>query len=228
MVITGWSVRGGSGTTVVTAGLATVSASTSPTLLIDLCGDSRALFQLPAATPTGLLDWAVAHHSVGPQTIADLITPVPLPTGVLHVLEGGHASADLAQAERDDFESRLAEGLGWITSSYRRVIIDAGHRANPITHAITNDSCSVLVIRPCILSIRAALRSDRPVVGAVIVGNGPSLPSSDIEAILGVPVLGQLNTCRSVPSAVDAGSFAQRLPRELARLGRTVLSTLAP
>ena len=58
MLIACWSVKGGSGTTVVAASLALLLASSaSGVLLADLAGDAPAVLGLPEPMGEGLYDW---------------------------------------------------------------------------------------------------------------------------------------------------------------------------
>jgi cellulose biosynthesis protein BcsQ len=218
MVITGWSVKGGSGTTVMCAALAATLARSAPTVLVDLCGDAPALFGSSTVHRQGLLDWLTADGSVGPETIGNLIDQSRRGAGPDLLPASAPDSSDdcfgtLAVHQRQ----RLEVGMRWLAETYDRVVVDAGSLRG--THAeivIGLSTATVLVMRPCTMAVRAALRSKRSVVGAVVVGNGSgSLRAHDVEALLGVPVFGHVPTDRSIPAAVDAGTFGVRIPRQL-------------
>ena len=61
VLTTCWSVRGGSGTTVVAAGVALVRAKrhhqAPPVLLVDLGGDAPAVLGMPEPAAPGVADW---------------------------------------------------------------------------------------------------------------------------------------------------------------------------
>lgn len=226
MVIAGWSVRGGSGTTVVCSALASTWSRSVPTVLVDLCGDAPALFGRPTTTRPGLMHWCMAHQSVGPESIGDLVdtqggkgTPDLLHAGQpLHRGEGGsEPDAAASRGEEQRLEKRLQQGLQWLAQTYDRVVIDLGTRTDARAEALLRAStASLLVMRPCTITMREAIRSKRAVVGTVLVGSGSgSLRADDVEALLGVPVFAHIPTVRSIPAAVDAGTFGQRLPRQL-------------
>ncbi len=218
MVITGWSVKGGSGTTVVCAALAATLARTAPTVLVDLCGDAPALFGRATVHRQGLLDWITADGSVGPEAIGNLIDQSRRGDGPdLLAASAPDSSEDWAAPLTVRQRQRLEVGMGWLAETYDRVVVDAGSlRETAADVVIGLSTASVLVIRPCTMSVRAALRSKRSVVGTVVVGSGSgSLRAHDLEALLGVPVFGHVPTDRSIPAAVDAGTFGVRIPRQL-------------
>lgn len=57
MVITCWSVKGGSGTTVVAAALATRLSRMGPVTIVDLAGDQPAVLGLSSPSKPGLASW---------------------------------------------------------------------------------------------------------------------------------------------------------------------------
>ncbi len=220
MVIAGWSVKGGSGTTVMCAALAAVWSRSVPTVLVDLCGDAPALFGRSTAPKRGLLDWSHAHSSVGPRSLADLIdastvrgTPDLLCLGEA---QQSAASGGRAPATKDQL-SRLEEGVLWLAQAYDRVVIDAGSAVDAHANAVVDlSTVGLLMMRPCTITIRAALQSRRAVMGAVLNGSGGgTLRAHDVEALLGVPVFGHVPSVRAIPAAVDAGTFGNRIPRQL-------------
>jgi hypothetical protein len=79
-------------------------------------------------------------------------------------------------------------------------------------------SASLLVLRPCYLSLRRALQAPMRPSGVILVSEpGRSLGRSDVEDVLGVPVRAVVGIDPAVARAVDAGLLATRLPRGLER-----------
>src|SRR5690349_17568370 len=65
MVLLFWSVKGGSGITVVAAATALLSARRSPTVLVDLGDDAFATLGLPEPLGPGALYWLAAPNPAG-------------------------------------------------------------------------------------------------------------------------------------------------------------------
>src|SRR4051794_41952681 len=66
MLVACWSVKGGSGTTVVSAALALAVAATGhDALLVDMGGDVPAALGVPEPAGPGLADWLGAAEGVG-------------------------------------------------------------------------------------------------------------------------------------------------------------------
>lgn len=78
MVTACWSLKGGSGTTVVAAGLALSIQRRigRPVLLVDLAGDLPAALGLPEPTGPGVAEWLAAGPAVPPDALARLEEPV--------------------------------------------------------------------------------------------------------------------------------------------------------
>lgn len=79
-------------------------------------------------------------------------------------------------------------------------------------------SQSLLVLRPCYLSLRRALKAPIRPSGVILVSEpGRSLGRSDVEEVLGVAVRAVITVDPAVARAVDAGLLPTRLPRGLER-----------
>ena len=79
-----WSVKGGSGTTVVAASLGLLAASApAGALLVDLAGDIPAALGLPQPAGPGVRDWLSADAGVEADAIEHLSEPATpgLPRG---------------------------------------------------------------------------------------------------------------------------------------------------
>lgn len=209
MLIACWSAKGGSGTTVVSVALAGLLARPSPegALLADLDGDIPAVLGLPEPTGPGLGEWLASGNGVPADALARL--EVPGPAG-LRILPTGAAGAPAGRAEV------LAAVLA---ADPRPVVADCGSGPTGAGLAVAAAaSSSLLVLRPCYLSLRRALRAPLRPSGVILVSEpGRSLGRSDVEDVLGVPVKAVVNVDPAVARAVDAGLLPTRLPRGLER-----------
>jgi hypothetical protein len=74
------------------------------------------------------------------------------------------------------------------------------------------------VTRACYLSLRRALDAPLRATGVVLVRElGRRLDHTDVEDVLGIPVVATVDVDESVSRAVDAGLLNARMPRELTR-----------
>ncbi len=233
-----WTAKGGSGASVVSAALAVLAAKTRPTLLVDLGRDQLAL--LGIAEPEehvgagghgdrgdgedsgrlGVLDWVDAPCPP-PDALARLeIEAGPglsvLPTGDLvgrgHP-DGPGAADDGRRAERLDILSRL------LRSEQRAVIVDVGAAGHRYEAILARAHASILVTRACYLALRRpvpARHLDRVVL---VAEPGRALRRADVESALHAAVAASIPWDPSVARAVDAGTLARRLPRQLRSLG---------
>lgn len=204
-----WSVKGGSGTTVVAASLALLLARTSPAgaLAVDLAGDLPAVLGLPEPGGLGARDWLEA----GPDVSDDALTRLAIAGGGgLQVVPRGRA----VDCGADDGE-RLALAL----AGPRPAVVDCGSRLDDAALAVASAApLSLLVLRPCYLALRRAVAAPIRPSGVVLVGEpGRSLDASDVEDVLGVPVRVQIPYDAAIARAIDAGILTSRLPRALER-----------
>ncbi len=225
MITTCWSVKGGSGTTVVSCALAMLAASRTPSgstdpravLIIDLCHDVASVIGATGASPDdafGFADWLTADDSVETLALDRLISPV---TESLSLLSLG------APAASGSFDrARLDLALRWVEQQFVDVIIDAGAADSELSRwCITNSQRSLLVMRPCYLSLRSAIESTLPAHAAIVVSSdGRTLDGHDVASVLGIPVIAQLPFDPEIARLVDSGMFGQRLPRSVQRLRR--------
>lgn len=201
-----WSVKGGSGTTVVAAALALSSARSRPTLLVDLGGDLPAALGASALVGPGVGDWLASPHATAGALAGLAIEVSPglqlVPAGRL---EGG-ADLDDVQAER------LAHACAQGSSP---VVVDAGrHGHHRVLHSCA--ARSLIVVRPCYLGLRRAVQFPGLATGAVVVHEpGRALGVVDVERALGVRVVAEIAWDPGVARAVDAGLLAHRLPAAL-------------
>lgn len=209
MIIACWSVKGGSGTTVVSSALAVLLARAQPgVLLVDLAGEVTTVLGLPEPRGPGVADWLAAPEHP-PDVLSRLVVPAGAGLDVLPVGTAGVASApDSGQA--------LAKELGGYPGP---VVVDAGLLPGGVAGYIVDAAdLSLLVLRPCYLALRRAIAQSRRPDGLIVVGEaGRALGSADMSDVLRVPVRAEIDHDPVVARAVDAGLLASRLPRILER-----------
>ena len=207
MLVTCWSVKGGSGTTVIAAAVSLLLARRLPgeVVLVDVGGDAPAALGLPDLGGPGVLDW-LATPGLEPSALGRL--EVEAGAG-LRLLPRGSASPGVADGQAE----RLIEALG----DRSAVVVDAGP-ASPLAFDLAaSATVSLLVLRPCYLALRRALAAPvRPSAVVVIEEPKRSLDPTDIEDVLGVPVRAVVPWDASIARCVDAGLLAARLPGALA------------
>ena len=211
MLTTVWSVKGGSGVSVIAAALAAVVARhRGDTLLVDLAGDQPAVLGLPEPPGPGVRDWLAAPHGS-----AEALHRLTVPTSTsLRLLPVGSA-ARWEPARHAD----LAEALA---SWSHPVVVDGGLGDGP-ARDLARAGSSLLVVRSCYLALRRAVRARPAADGVVLVLDaGRSLDRVDVERVLGLPVRCTVAVDPSVARAVDAGLLASRVPHGLARSLRAV------
>jgi MinD-like ATPase involved in chromosome partitioning or flagellar assembly len=209
MLVACWSSKGGSGTTVVAASLALLLARRTPggAVLADLAGDAPAALGLAEPEGPGLAGWLAA----GAEVPADALSRLEEAAGPgLALLARG--SGELA-AERAEVLATL------LAADPRPVVADCGADLAGAALAVAAGATrSVLVTRPCFLSLRRALRAPlRPSEVVLLTEPGRSLTRADVEDCVGAPVVAEVAVDPVVARVVDAGLLATRLPRGLAR-----------
>lgn len=205
-----WSVKGGSGTTVIAASLALLLARSteSPVRLVDLGGDVPAALGVPEPEGPGVLDFLSAGRGVPSEALERLSTEVTPYLSLLHSGQGTTGSADDGE--------RLAAALG---ASDVTAVVDCGPPGGPTGVAVAAAAgLSLLVIRPCYLALRRAARATIRPSGVVLVDEpGRSIGEREIADVLGVPVRARVPYEPAVARVVDAGLLANRVPRCLER-----------
>ncbi len=246
MLLTCWSSKGGSGTTVVAAALAgLLAAHLGESLLVDLGGDLPAALGLPEPG-AGLADWRT-----GPGEPAERWGREPArPTGArspdgawapasrsaalvrLEVAAGG--GVRLVPRGHGRLPAGLGPALAHAATGRRPVVVDAGvigaggDEDGPAPELAAVATGSLLVIRPCFLALRRAVVAPLRGSGVVVVDERHrSLGPSDIEAALGVPVVAVVPWDPSVARRVDAGLLGTALPSSLARALQSVVRAQA-
>ncbi len=212
MVIACWSVKGGSGTTVVAAALALrLARAARPVVLADLAGDVPASLGRPDPTGPGLAEWLAAGPDVADDALNRLAVEV---TPGLTVLPAGELGAAASPTAADG--ERLVAALGAVPA--RAAVVDCGSVAAEVGLGVAAAATrSLLVVRPCFLALRRAVAAPiRPSAVVLVVEAQRTLGPADVEDVLGVPVI-TVPWDSAVARAVDAGLLASRVPKPLDR-----------
>ena len=207
MLVSCWSPKGGSGTTVVSVILALLSArsSSAGALVADLTGDVPAVLGVPDPAGPGLLDWLGATTDVGDDALARL--EIDVGRGLRLLPRGGR--------EHSGGTGRAEALAAVMAADLRPVVADCGGAdRSPGRELAAGATLSLAVLRPCYLALRRALAAPVRPSGVILVTEpGRALQSRDIEDVLGVPVWAEVPLDPAVARAVDAGLLAARLPR---------------
>lgn len=215
MLISCWSAKGGSGTTVVSVALALSLAARSATgaLLVDGAGDAPAVLGAPEPVTPGLLDWLGDAHRPDGAALARL--ELAGPHGLAYIPLGS------ARSPAPPCAGRIDEVAALLASDSRPVVVDCGVVADADARWLklaAAATVSLLVVRPCYLALRRAVIAPLRPSGVIVVHEpGRALGRSDIEDALGVSVKATVELDPAVARAVDAGLFATRIPRSLQR-----------
>jgi len=223
VLITCWSVKGGSGVSVVVAALAGLMAERhGGAAVVDFGGDQPALLGLAEPTGPGALDWCGTDAE--PDSLERLAVDV---ADGLRLLPRGDGPALLGAARAE----QLVGGLRQLAPV---VVVDAGGPlvASPPDDAPQQDPAadrapgewlraagsSLFVTRPCYLSMRRAVRIGVDADGVVLLTEpGRALNRKDVGDLLGLPVVGVVEVDPAVARAVDAGTLLRRMPASLTR-----------
>lgn len=168
-------------------------------MLIDLCGDLPAALGVPEPDGPGIAEWL--------RRGATIRGPVP-------VIDAG-PGLRLVPRGRGPLRPVVLEGL----RDHGEVVIDAGvvdDAAAPRAFAVGSADHSLLVLRPCYLALRRAVRVGIRPHGIVLVAEpGRALSAHDVASVLGAPVVAQVPVDPAVSRAVDAGLLVPRCPSVL-------------
>lgn len=208
MIVTCWSPKSGSGTSVTVTAMASLAARMGkPTVLIDLGGDAAAILGLP--TPAlGLGDVIETHGSHG---VRDVMVPV---SEGLHLIAPGFTDLPSPYSNR---WGRIDQILDEIATDHL-VLIDAGGFGLPEWLDSVSDS-TVVVIRPCYIALRRAAehtRSDHLADAVIVViERDRALTARDVSLVLGIPVVAEVTVHPDVSRRVDSGLLNSRIPDHL-------------
>ena len=215
-----WSVKGGSGTTVVAAALTMALAGYRASPSSPLTSPVIWPPALGVAEPqgAGVRDWLEAGENVPADGLARIAVGVE--RGITLVPTGewtpGHPEPGAAAMQRLASELRGLHSGG-------PVVADCGVAAGRSMHAfIDSADRSLLVLRPCYLALRRAVAAPRPTAFVLINEPGRSLSVRDIEHALGVPAAAMIDFDPGVAHAIDTGLLRRRLPRRITNALRGV------
>ena len=198
-----WSVKGGSGTTVVASTLALMRAAESQrgALLVDLAGDVPAVLGLAEPSGPGISDW-FAHCDLGSRMTLQSIAIQA--TANLQIIARG--------SKQLDANENFTELCAALKTFDLPIIVDAGCGL-PSPDLLAHASSSLLVTRPCYLSLRRAAQLSVSPTGIVLINEaGRALGKHDVEAVIGAPVIAEIIFDAAIARAVDAGLLASRIP----------------
>jgi hypothetical protein len=221
MLLSFWSPKGGSGTSVVSAACAVLLGRVAPVRLADFGGDQAAVLGLSVDTPSGLSEWL----TVGPEAPADALDRL--------AVDAGHGVALLPRGTGPLWSASPEAGaaLGVVLANDPRITVaDVAGADAPALHALVEVSdASIVIVRDCYLGLRRAVRN--PLVerasGVIVVHeHGRALGTSEIRDVLDVPVLATVDTRPSTARIVDSGVLPTRITEHLARPLQRALETL--
>lgn len=204
-----WSIKGGSGTTVVSAALALTLAqrNTAAVRIVDLAGDIPSALGIAEPSGEGISNWLQQQQQ--PQTIQSLQIPVTARVSLIPRGDG----ALMHHALTTEHCNTLATELD---TSHELTVVDAG--SGHIPQLVNNATTSLLVIRPCYLALRKAAHLVVKPHGIVLINEpGRSLGKRDVESVVGAPVLVELPLDPTIARCVDAGLLASRIPTLLSQ-----------
>lgn len=211
MVVTCWSVKGGSGTTVVAATLAVLLSRRLPdVLVVDGGGDLPTSLGLPEPAGPALADWLAADDAPD-----DALRRLEVPAGPhLALVAQGSAGGPAPAAAGAGGADRLLRAL----ADRRTVVVDAGPPSDFAFGLAAGATVSLLVLRPCYLALRRAMAAPVRPSGVILVEEPRrALDVADVEEVLGVPVRAVVPWDPAVARCVDAGLLGSRVPRLLAQ-----------
>lgn len=207
MLISFWSAKGGSGTSVVAAASAIAAAKSSKVLVADLAGDQAAIFGLPTDPELGLLQWLEA----GPEAPVDALEQFTHPVASIDLLPMGVGSLSKCVPEAGAALGMALRDLADV------VVVDAGRPITPTAKAMCETAdFSIAVGRCCYLGLRHLLRTSllESSRGVVLIDEpGRALSPRAIADSLQKPVLGVIPATADTARCVDAGLSEARLPR---------------
>jgi MinD superfamily P-loop ATPase len=202
-----WSAKGGSGATVVAAGIALAASARAPVTLVDLGGDLPAALGADDPPGPGIVEWLGSAEADGAALRRCEVT---VAAGVTLLARGGARRPDDVTVPEHAWR-RLVTAL----ARHAVVVVDAGTGPPPVALAEAADQ-RVLVTRACFLSLRRAAGGTAAPTAVVLVDEpGRVLRVGDVQRAIGAPVAARVPWDPAIARAVDAGLLAGRPPRSL-------------
>ena len=198
-----WSVKGGSGTTVVASTIALMRAAESQrgALLVDLAGYVPAVLGLAESSGPGINDWFANCDHESRMTLQSIAIQA---TANLQIITRG--------SKQLDANTNFSELYAALKTFDLPIIVDAGCGL-PSPDLLAHASSSLLVTRPCYLSLRRAAQLSVSPTGIVLINEaGRALGKHDVEAVIGAPVVAEISFDAAIARAIDAGLLASRIP----------------
>lgn len=218
------AVKGGSGTTVVTA--LTALTHRGPTLLIDLDDELPAALGLAPTDLPGVADWLDSDAPL--DHLDDLLVEIDATTTMLTTRRSpgtNERRSTLPITSATRWMQLSSWCRSWAARSGGLVLIDGGARPLPEEFTAACDH-RWLVTRACYLAVNEAARRSLDSTGIIVIREpGRTLADRDIEASIGAPVAASLVWEPTVARSVDAGLLTTRrvhrnTSRQLTRLLR--------
>jgi len=208
------SAKGGVGTSVIAATIASELARGCRVLLLDLCDDQPDLLGLAETQQPGVRDWLQADDDVDTEALLGLAEHV---SGGLHLLRAG-TDGELNQVA----PNRSLDVVTATSSSFDVVVADLGVARRGAFDTATVIAAAgdrtALVVRACYLALRKSSRLSIEVDDLVeVVEGGRALQTVDIEAVFGRPLTARVPLDPAIARAADAGTLTSRAPRVLRR-----------
>jgi hypothetical protein len=190
-----------------------------PVVAADFAGDLATALGVPEVTGPGLRDWLDAGEGVPVDALGRLARTSS--HGITLIGEGAWQSG--VGAHDHAAGRRLVAALRDLRAG-GPVVADCGRvEATALRSFVGAADRSLLVLRPCYLSLRRAVAAPRPT--AVVIVHEPvsrKLRARDVSDALGVPVAAEIGWDGSIAEAVDTGLLAARVPKRLVSALREV------
>jgi hypothetical protein len=220
MTVVCWSVKGGSGTTVVSSSLARVFADRyGAALLVDVGGDGIIALGGSEQPKRGVQTWLSANDDVSSESLDLLAIDLGrnlriLPSGPS--IDGGGVRS-----------ARWNELASYLQGQHDPVVVDLGvipQSPNAGLQEFVNEAeTSLLVLRSCYLAVRRAIDFPLRPTGIVLVRDPDRmLSANDVAAAIGVPVVATIFVDPRIGKSVDTGQLGDRIPRPLVRSLRRI------
>lgn len=205
-----WTVKGGSGVSVVSALAARALAGNETSVLADIAGDQPVLWAMRERPTPGLKQWAEAAAHAPLDALAKLA--VPADAGVALVGSGVVGSAEVDGPTAGVAAAKLAQ-------SCAVDVVDAGC-ITPLSRlgaaVVSMATESWLVIRPCYLALARAVATPLVPTKVLVVDEpGRSLDHRDVAAVLGVEVAAVIKWDPALARAADSGNINRYKGRSL-------------
>jgi hypothetical protein len=200
-----FSAKGGQGCSTITAMLALLHP---PVTVVDTAGDLPALLGIGEQHGAGLTDVLADTRPIDLTALSQCTVEVA--PGVDVVFRGA-TSPEQISTERWHQLADVLKGPNHV-----QWLIDAGTTAHALA---TQADKAYLVTRPCYLALRRAVSTVARPTGIILLREpGRALGRSDVERIIGAPVITDVEIDPAVARAVDAGLLSSRtLPRSASR-----------